>query len=380
MANVRRGICVILLLVISIAARADNATELPGLTRLPLALTVNSPDGHTKSLEALVIRPNGPGPYPLVLMTHGMPRTPADVPSMRPQVLSGPAIVFAQRGYAVVVVMRSGYGKSEGPFLEWLGPCTARTYAEAGNAGAADLLAALAVLRKEPWVDPARVLLVGFSMGGFAVLAASARNPPGVVGVLSFTGAVGSPRPDFVCQPERLIDAARTFGQTARIPGLWIFARNDHYFGPELATAMFDAYRAKGAPTSLFEAPPFGDDGRLLVWSPEGKAWWPAVEPFLKSLKLPTDIQIPLAAPDRLAEPVPLDDAGRGAFAIYVPSRSYEKAFATDAVGHSGMALGARTKADAVSAALKDCQRRGTTCAIYAIGNELASEGRAGEK
>jgi dienelactone hydrolase len=370
---VRIALWSVLFLLLSMTTRAGDVTELPGLSRLPLRLTVSAPDGRSKIFEVLVIRPTAPGPYPLVLMTHGMPRDSADIPLMRPESQSGPAIVFAQRGYAVVIVMRSGYGQSAGPFMEALGPCTARTYKEAGNAAAADVLAALAVLRKEPWVDPARVVLVGHSMGGFAVLAASAADPPGVLGIISFAGAVGSPRPDYVCQTDRLIDADRAFGQTARIPGLWIFAQNDHFFDPELAKAMFDAYRANGAPTSLFEAPPYGKDGHALIWASDGTMWWPQVEPFLKSLHLPTDIQVPLATLARLAEPVPLDDPGRAAFATYLPSRNYEKAFATDADGHFGMAFGARTKADAESAALKDCQRMQRICSIYAVGNDLAS-------
>lgn len=351
---------------------ADEVTQLPGLSRLALRLAIHAPDGRATTLEALVIRPDGPGPFPLVLITHGMPRSAADIPLQRPEIYSSPAIVFAQRGYAAVIVMRSGYGRSDGPFAETLGPCGARTYKQAGKAAAAEVLAALAVLRKEPWVDPARVVLVGHSMGGFAVLAASAANPPGVLGFISFAGAVGSPRPDFVCQTDRLIAADRTFGQDARVPGLWIFAENDHFFGPDLARAMFDAYAANGAPASLFQAPPFGRDGHSLIWSPDGKAWWPRVAAFLNSLHLPTDIRTPLAAPAHLPEPVPLDDAGRAEFAIYQPSRSYEKAFATDAAGHYGVAFSARTKADAVSAALKDCQRMDRVCRIYAVGNELA--------
>lgn len=356
-------------------APADQVTELPGLSRLALRLAIRAPDGRATTLEALVIRPEGPGPFPLVLITHGMPRSSADIPLQRPEIYSSPAIVFAQRGYAAVIVMRSGYGRSDGPFAERLGPCDARIYLQAGKAAAADVLAALALLRKEPWVDPARVVLVGHSMGGFAVLAASAANPPGVLGIISFAGAVGSPRPDYVCQTDRLIDADRTFGQSARTPDLWIFAENDHFFGPDLAKAMFDAYAANGAPASLFEAPRFGRDGHSLIWSPDGTAWWPRVATFLESLHLPTDIQVPLATPAHLPEPVPLDDAGRAAFAIYQPSRSYEKAFATDAAGHHGMALSARTKADAVSAALKDCQREARVCRTYAVGNELAPAG-----
>ena len=371
----RNVIGVILLLLLSVAAHADDVTELPGLSRQPLRLTVTAPNGHGKTLEALAVRPNGKGPYPLVLITHGMPRTAAEYPLMRPEMYFGLALVFAQRGYASVIVMRSAYGESPGPFAEWLGPCTARNYREAGDAAAADVLGALAVLRAETWVDPARVLLVGHSMGGFAVLAASATNPTGVLGGISFAGAVGSPRPDFVCQPERLIDADRTFGQTARVPGLWIFSENDHYFGPDLAQAMFAAYTANGAPASLFEAPPFGQDGHRLIWSPEGAAWWPKAAPFLRSLHLPTDIVIPLPALAPLAEPAALDEEGRAAFKVYLPSRNYEKAFATGPEGHFGVSLGARTKSDAANAALTNCRKLNPVCAIYAVGNDLVPAG-----
>ena len=378
--HVRAAIFAALLVLLPITALADRVTALPGLSRQTLQLVVRTPDGHTRSLEALVLRPAGPGPFPLVLITHGLPRNAADIPLQRPESYFSPAIVFAQRGYAAVIVMRSGYGQSDGPFAENLGPCNARTYLTAGEAAGADVLSALSLLQKEPWVDPARVVLVGHSMGGFAGLAAAAANPPGLLGIISFAGAVGSPRPDYVCQPDRLIDADRFFGQTARIPSLWIYAENDQFFGPDLTRKMFDAYPANGAPSALFEASPFGHDGHALIWSPEGTAWWPRVAPFLESLRLPTDIQVPLAAPAPVAEPVPLDDAGRAAFAIYQRSRSYEKAFATDAAGHYGVAFSARTHADAASAALKDCQRLERVCKVYAVGNQLAPGGPPAEQ
>lgn len=368
----RAAVYAALLILLPFTALADQVTALPGLSRLTLQLAVRASDGHTRSLEALVLRPAGAGPFPLVLITHGMPRNAADIPLERPEIYFSPAIVFAQRGYAAVIVMRSGYGRSDGPFVEHLGPCNARTYLDVGKQAAADLLSALSVLRQEPWVDAARIVLLGHSMGGFAVLAAAATNPPGVLGAISFAGAVGSPRPDFVCQPDRLIDADRVFGQTTRIPSLWLYAENDHFFGPDLTRKMFDAFAANGAPSALFEAPPFGHDGHALIWSPEGTAWWPRVAPFLLSLHLPTDIQVPLAAPAPLAEPVPLDDAGRAALAIYQRSRSYEKAFATDAAGHYGVAYSARTQADAAGAALKTCQELERVCKLYAVGNDLA--------
>ena len=203
---------------------------------------------------------------------------------MRPQTYTSPAIGFAQRGFAAVIVMRRGYGHSTGVFSDTLGPCNDRNYIRAGHTAAVDVLAALADLRQESWVDPTRVILVGHSMGGFAVLAAVADDPPdGVLGVISFAGAVGSPRPDFICQPDRLIEADRIFGLTSRIPSLWIFAENDHYFGPELARSLWDAYVSNAAPASLFVAPSFGKDGHLLIFAADQTVWWPSVSAFLEN-------------------------------------------------------------------------------------------------
>jgi dienelactone hydrolase len=368
--------CAVFLVLHSPVSFAGDVTELPGLSRQTLQLTITSTAGDTKTLEALVVRPDTPGPFPLALITHGLPRSPTEIPAMRPELYISPAIVFAQHGYAAVVVMRSGYGHSTGPFTEDIGPCEQRTYLKAGNAAAADILLALSALQREPWVDHGRVLLIGHSMGGFAVLAAAARNPSGVLGAITFAGAVGSPRPDYVCQPDRLIDADRTFGSGAHIPSLWIFAENDDFFAPALARAMLNAYVATGAPASLFEAPSFGRNGHMLIWSADGAAWWPRVAAFLRTLGLPTDVLVPLPEPQQLIQPTPLDAAGRDAFANYVPSRSYEKAFATDAAGHYGLAYGQRTKVDAIRAALKNCEILERRCEIYAVDNKLMQADR----
>jgi len=96
------------------------------------------------------------------------------------------------------------------------------------------------------------------------------------------------------------------------------------------------------------------------------------VEAFLKSLHMPTEIATPLAAPAQLRSPVSLDDAGRAAFGRYLLSRSYEKAFATDAAGHRGWTFSEQTKAVAESSALKDCQKLERVCKIHAAGNDLA--------
>ena len=353
-------------------ARAADTAEIPGLVRQPLSLAIQRSDGTSALLDGFVVRPEGRGPFPLVLITNGLPRNAADIPKFRPQAYTSPATIFARHGYATVVVLRSAYGRSTGSFREALGPCVARDYVRPAQAGADDIIAALTTLRGEPWVDPGRIVLVGHSMGGFAVLAAAAANPPGVQAAISFAGAVGSARPDEVCEPDRLAAADSVFGRTAHVPTLWIFAGNDHYFAPDLARRLFAAYSENGAPGALFIAPDYGLDGHTMIGSPDETIWWSRVAAFLTPLRLPTNPVVSLPPLPELAAPAPLEDAGKHEFVAYEQSRADEKAFATDLDGHFGVAYGQRTRTDAARAAVKDCERVPRTCAVYAIGNERA--------
>lgn len=362
-----------LLALLPLAAGATDVTVFPAIVRQALELSIVGPEGSALTLEALAVRPVGPGPFPLVLVLHGTNRLIETFPNQRPETYISPALVFAQRGYAVVIVMRSGFGRSTGSYAEYIGTCD--DYTRPSNIAAGEMLQALSAVQKERWVDGSRVVLLGHSTGGLAALAISAMNPPGILGVISFASGNGSARPDYVCQPDRLVEADRIFGETARVPSLWIHSANDHFFGPDLTAAMFAAYTAKGAPALLFEAPPWRGEGHSFIWAPEGTAWWPEVKAFLMSLHLPTEIVVPLSLPNNMAPPAFLDDAGHAAFERYLQSRSYEKAFAvaTNAPGHWGWVFSERTKTDAARAALKDCQKLDRVCQVYAIGNDKAA-------
>jgi dienelactone hydrolase len=360
-------------------ACAANATmtQLPGLVREPFQLDVTMPDGTHAELEALLTRPDKPERFPLAIINHGLPRDVMAIVKGAPENYSGTAIVFAQHGYAAAVVNRRGYGMSSGSLEGDFGPCSDRDYPRAGHAWAAEILASVAGLKTEPWADPDHVLLVGHSAGGFAALAAAAGDPAGIVGIVDFAGGLGSPTADFVCQPERLIQTMHGFGENAHVPSLWIFAENDHSFGPHLARQMFDAYTAGGAPAEFDAAPSFGRDGHFLIFAASPAPWWPRVATFLDHLHLPVRTVVDLPPPSALPVPPGLDARGNEDFASYVTSRSYEKAFATDGKGHYARVFGQRTQEDAQSAALKRCEQRDWTCSIYALGNELVGIGAA---
>jgi dienelactone hydrolase len=286
-------VCVVLCR--GLAARAQDAMY-PGLVRAPMTVTIALPGGQHAQLAAYVVRPDRRGRVPLVVLVHGTPGGTgteflATIARMSADRYLGPAAAIAAHGYAVVSILRRGFGASDGPYDEQLsGNCRNWDYTRIGRISAEDVVGAAEALRAEPWVDPNRIVFLGHSTGGFAVTAAAAANPPGVVGVLNFAGGRGGGGPDHVCGEERLMDALHTFGSTARVPALWLYAQNDDFYGPDLARRMLAAYTDAGAPARLVVLPSIGvgSDGHMAIMTAPREVIWPPVAAFLASLNLPT--------------------------------------------------------------------------------------------
>lgn len=366
-----------LLVVLLSPAAADPA--LPGLVREDRLMPITLADGNQVRLETMILRPDRPGRFPLVLLVHGT--NPATGEAFRiasakqsPVDLLNPAVVFAQHGYAVAAIMRRGFGRSEGGFVERLsGPCDDRDYLAVGRTAAEDVIGALATLRGESWVEPDRVLLMGHSTGGFAVTAAAADNPVGVVGVLNFEGAHGSGGPGRICSPDHLVADAGILGRTARIPALWVYAENDHFAPPALGRRMFETYTASGAPAQLQILPAYGVEGHAVVPMATADTWWPIVESFLDQLHLPTSLAVQLPALRNLPAPTPLNAACTVYFDAYVKAWTDVKAYARNREGHcSSVTSTQRTVEDAKSEAMRQCLAAWKECSLYAVGQALA--------
>jgi dienelactone hydrolase len=349
---------VCLLLVGAGAARADD----PFVVQ-PLRILLQSDLG---TLEALLVRPNEPGRYPLALIAHGSPRSGAERPDMTPLAMLPQALEFARRGWAALIVMRRGYGGSDGGWAEGFGSCGNANYTAAGEAGAADLKLALEFVSHRPDIDPARMIAVGVSAGGFATVALTADPPPGLVAAISFAGGRGSQQADQVCEPEKLVAAFRAFGARSRIPMLWVYAENDHFFGPALAQQLREAFTAGGGNMDFIAAPAFGNDGHGL-FSPAGiPVWTPYVDAFLQKQNLTLrDAPLPLPVPD-LTAPPQLGDNGQKALAVYAIDAPH-KAFAVAPDGAFGWRSGLRTTEAARAGALKACQQHAARCDVMFI-------------
>lgn len=351
-----------LLLCMGAPARAD------GLVQTELRIPATFEDRTARTLEALLIRPAGPGPFPIAVMTHGSPRDPADRPGMSPARLLPQAREFARRGWATLVVMRRGYGQSDGPFVESSGPCNNPDYVQSGERSADDIRQAVRFMAHQPFADPSRVLSVGVSAGGLASVALAANPPPGLVAVISFAGGRGSRGDNDVCTADRLVAAFGGFGRTARVPNLWIYAENDLFFGPQLARQFHEAFTRAGGRAQFVKAPPNGKDGHFL-FSADIPLWTPMVDRFLAEQGLvarPTLIALPVPTP-----PTELSGSNRAKFQDYIDAKDI-KAFAVSSDGAFGWKSGQRNEAEAREGALANCAKHTQKTCRVALVNDTA--------
>jgi len=260
-----------------------------------IPMTVPGSSGTRRlTLEATLYRPDGPGPFPLVVLSHGTPRNPEQRVAQGRLTYSVQAWKFVSMGFAVVIPMRRGYGHSEGSYAEDEGPLDQANFYGAGVESARDLRATVEYVSSLPFIDPQRLILAGHSSGGFASLILASLGLPGVRGIINFNGGRGSAA-RFNCSPDRLIEACGRAGRTTRVPTLWIYSENDSYFPPRLAREMHAAFQRAGGRGEFIMLPPFCEEGHFLFTDVRGLALWtPVVSRFLKELGFPGLMSSPL--------------------------------------------------------------------------------------
>lgn len=281
----RNGLAVLLLCLAAPCAAIGHVNELDMALREEVLRIPLPPEARWPALVATSYRPQGDGPFPLVILNHGSPASATEREAMGRYRLLDHVQEFVIRGYAVVVPMRRGYGMTGGPWAEQYGRCAVPDYFAAGEQSAVDVIAATKYAAHLPWADARQIVLVGQSAGGFAVIAAASKQPAGVVAVVNFSGGRGGrpeTNPGEPCDAENMRRAISRFAQTIRVPVLWHYAENDRYFSPRHVSRWFGAFREAGAPGTLVMQPPFGRDGHNLFVSKAGRpVWTPAFDVFM---------------------------------------------------------------------------------------------------
>lgn len=344
----------------------------PGVLRERITVPISPGGAGPFRLEAMVTRPEAAGRYPLMIWSHGAPRDAADRVKTSAAGAAEAVISFAQRGWIVVSLIRRGYGKSEGGYVEGAGfTCRNPGYMSEAKISGGDILEALKILSKRPDVDPDVLVLAGISAGGFASLGAAAESPPGLAAVLNFAGGRGSTRPDSVCNEDQLVQAFGALGAKITVPTFWAYSANDHYFGPELARRFHDAFTKAGGRATFAALPAFGEDGHRLT-SREGVALWrDPLDRFLRIQRLPT-----WASPEKLPTPFLPPPPGASAqtkaeFEKYLGLVQFEKAFVVTSRGGFSWRSGKRTAEEAIDEAMASCSAKSEGCMVYAVNNTL---------
>jgi uncharacterized protein len=168
-------------------------------------------------------------------------------------------------GWSLALVNYRGYGTSEGKPSE--------------RALCADALVVFDALSRRPDVDPARIVLVGRSLGsGIATYVATHRPVAGVILISPFDSMVDVGRRHYPWLPVGLL-LKHPFDSQSRAPAigvplLAIVGRRDSIIPPSHSKRLFEAW---GGPKRWIDLPQ-ADHNDMSTWP----QFWPAIDAFLE--------------------------------------------------------------------------------------------------
>jgi dienelactone hydrolase len=339
--------------------QADIAAEAPVPMRWTEREFMMPVRGAMQGIDVLQVEVERPGKHPLAILTHGTAAERMDRATVTPWLFLPQAIWFARRGYVVLVVVRKGYGRSTGDQDGKFGGCQTGgrgSFVEAGEDSAEDLRAAAKYAgEKLSEVDVGTVVSAGVSTGGFAQVALTADPPPGLKAAISFAGGRGGDGKEHNCDLGGVVSAFQHFGKKSRIPMLWIYSENDHWFPPAMTHKFDEAFRAGGGIDQLVMVPPYREDGHAYYY--DVAAWTPIVEDFLRGHDLlPLTNLLPGPPVPNVAPPAGLTDRGQGAFRTFL-IMGPNKAFATNGAESWGMSFGQFDQEMADKKAMENCAK-----------------------
>jgi len=257
--------------------------------------------GRLVLLQGLIVKKSDlAGKLPIMLATHGTTGAPKQRQDMTPRGVNDSNVRllrnYARRGWLSIYVLRRGYGQSDGPTPVAKVKCdgTAPTLQDFMDADADDLEATLAYIGQREDADTSRVMALGVSGGGGAVVALGARNPPGLKIIVNISGGVHLSACNASKNSERMIETMRHYGTQSKVPNLWYYAETDHLFPGQTVADMRGAFLEGGGYAKLIHYPKLTDfktneeiDGHRL-WSQRASTIIVDVDGYLRNNNLPT--------------------------------------------------------------------------------------------
>jgi len=233
---------------------------------------VPAPDPVTAA-HAVLFRPSGEGPFPLAVIVHASTQNVLRRAQMPQPEYRALAAWLVARGFAVLVPERPGHGATGGKYLEDQGGCDEADYAKAGRATADAIAAAAAFMRRQAFIRPEGMVVIGHSAGAWGALALTSEDPKTIAAIVAFApgrGGHANDLPNRVCAPHTLTAAVGAFGKAAHVKVTWLVAANDSYFSPALSRQLADAFRGAGGKADFHVLPAHGSEGHWLVETDDG--------------------------------------------------------------------------------------------------------------
>lgn len=354
------------------ASEDADAIKMPPASMNEQVLDVPGDSGRPVVLQLTVLKPNGPGPFPLVVMNHGSDgnKKPRDNPRYH---LSFSAYYFLSRGYAVAMPMMRGFAGSGGQF-EHHG-CD---FISTGLNNARDIRAVIQYMSAQPYIDGQHIVVAGQSFGGFNTLALGTLGVPNVKGLINFAG--GLKESDCATSGQSMAAAAAYDGEHTHIPSIWFYGSNDKVFSEPTWRTEYARYTAAGGVAQLVAYGNFMEDSHNLLGFPEGLAIWAAkVDAFLAGVGLPGQLvhpeylPVPPPAPTHYAT---LEDVGAVPYLNDRSRKSYQQ-FLTRLpprvflIAGDGTTLATNGGFDPLGRGLAECRKIGRNCRPYAVDNDV---------
>jgi len=256
--------------------RAEAAKPVPSAwteIEIPEHSLTDSNAGDLK-LQATLYRNPQPGRHPLIIFCHGS-TGPGVIPASLVDRAWELALVCRPLGYSVVVAMRKGRGKSGGKLIEEEDDDPKVQLAAATE----DLDAVVAFMRREPYVDPSRIVLAGQSRGGFLAVVYAGEHPRAVEGVVNFSGGwFSQDSPDDYFNGDQFRKAGNARGP----PMLWLCAERDSLYSPAYVAHEFSDFKAAGGIGQLLTFDNIPGEGHFLIAWPQ--RWRAQVTAYLAKL------------------------------------------------------------------------------------------------
>jgi len=344
------------------------------VTHIDVTLTDRNGKTETHAMPITIYRPDGPGPFPLVVFNHGRAPTEKRATQGRahPEAF---ARYFVDRGFVVLVPTRVGYWETYDVFdPEDTNNCFDLRPEAMARATSDEVLATVAYARTLAYVDTRRWIVAGVSVGGLATIATVGRRPEGLVAGLNFSGgAGGNPvnRPGRSCGVDRIAALYARSAHDGDAPIEWFYWANDQYWGESAPRAWFAAWRKAGGRGEFNAFPAKGEDGHAGVGI-DMDHWVPVVDRFVADLGFPKPAVATRPPASGYAavgdvERVPVRGvAAREAYRKFLAATA-PRAFAIGDDGGFGYAIGDYV----IARALGFCRRGGQHCRLYAVDDEV---------